>query len=1114
MRGISVEPADPGEPLDPVWWGSLRAFDVPAGPGDRGADYVLLASPEVLPVPFGVAALMATLEASGSDVAVGAGPGGVPGGPDVRATTVRAEHRLLEIAEPACILWRRSALEGLGIDPAAAGRGRAAIVRMLLAATTVDVLSHPVVHRREPTGAPADRRHARAADADELAARLDELLEVGALLEDAARVRWGRSVADPELRAALAALPELAPATQRRIVGLAARVLEAAGPDPGGRDAAERLQRHLAARGLVEPLVEVVKGGRTGDFALPAPVWTGGRPYADLPYRTDPDLGVPADVYAMDADLVLRGTVDRVTWVGRELHVAGSAFIRYVDLPDVRSGRLTLALVRRSDGRRIELPVERESRPDVTVEARDAAHCYDGAGFRTVIDAARLRDGRRWRAATWLLEADLDVDVPGGRVRRTRVIGSLSPGAPRRPALLDVGRVRIVPATGRGTFAVHVDPVPAVATAVQASPAAVRIVGRLRRPTRPGRAFVELVGPSGLVDVTAPTTRRGLLRRRFVAEIPVPEVAAAATGHAHGAASWRVRLQLPTGRMPLRAASDQRKVRSRVDGGGMVEVGGTAQGRLTVAVQPARAAAERVPWVGDEVEVSGWWPHESGGALVLRSRWADREHVVPLRVATWRFTARWRPGAMPTVAGELPLRKGMWLVVVRLDEGPEHRLRLDPLAYRDLPARRRRGAKTFTLTEDDGALAVHAGPDLLDDERGPANQQRLRRTGFPAFRRQGLRDEVLFDSYESRAYADNARAVLEELMRRETGLRCRWVVEDGQTVLPAGVEAVRYRSRDYYEALARARYLVVPNYLPNDDWYNPPRGQVVVQTWHGAPFKRIALDNPRWDVTYSAGHEAMIRRNAARWDYLLSPNPPSTPILRRAFGYEGEMLETGYPRTDVFHAADRADRAATVRERLRLPAGRRVVLYAPTLRDDHRYGGNRFRLDLRLDLAAARNALGDDHVLLVRRHAKVVDLVTGVDGSFSRDVSLWPDVNELLLATDVLITDYSSLMFDFAVTGRPMLFFTYDLADYAGRLRGLYFAPDRVPGPHLGTSAEVVEAVGAADELRAEYDRTYRSFVEDFCVWDDGSAAARFVDQVFAEAVAGKQRETAPASAT
>jgi CDP-glycerol glycerophosphotransferase len=379
-----------------------------------------------------------------------------------------------------------------------------------------------------------------------------------------------------------------------------------------------------------------------------------------------------------------------------------------------------------------------------------------------------------------------------------------------------------------------------------------------------------------------------------------------------------------------------------------------------------------------------------------------------------------------------------------------------------LPLRARVGAKPFTVTEDgSGALELLAGPDLLDDERGAANQHRLHTVDFPAFAASGLRDEVLFESYESRAYADNARAVLEELARRDTGLRSRWVVVDGQAALPDGVEPVRRGSRDYYEALARSRYVVVPNYRPLHTWLETPPEQVVVQTWHGAPFKRIALDNQRGEAFSSRDYIRMLRRETARWDYLLSPNPTSTPILRQAFAYAGEMLETGYPRTDVFHSPDREALAARVRDRLSLPEGKKVVLYAPTMRDDRNYGGNRFSLDLRLDLDTAREALGDDHVLLVRRHAKVVDTVAAADGDFARDVSLWPDVNELLLATDVLVTDYSSLVFDFSNTGRPMLFFTYDLEDYRDRLRGFYFDPSRMPGPHLVTSAEVVAAVSA-----------------------------------------------------
>jgi CDP-glycerol glycerophosphotransferase len=462
---------------------------------------------------------------------------------------------------------------------------------------------------------------------------------------------------------------------------------------------------------------------------------------------------------------------------------------------------------------------------------------------------------------------------------------------------------------------------------------------------------------------------------------------------------------------------------------------------------------------------------------------------------------------MPTVAGELPLPYGTWLLLVRTyddaraDDGEEHGVPLaaEPGVLANLPMRHSVGTKPFILTEEEGDLVLEVGPDLLDDERGPINQHRLRWQDFPAFLRQGLRDEVLFESYESRAYGDNARAIYEELRRRVPDLRCRWMVVDGQTALPEGLEPVRRYGRDHFEAMARARYVVVPNYRPMEPWFETPDEQVVLQTWHGAPFKRIALDNPRWDALTTHRHTEMIKGESARWDYLVSPNPPSTPILRGAFGFEGEMLETGYPRTDVFHAPDREERAAAVRRALGLDEKVRVVLYAPTMRDDHRYSGNRYSLDMQLDLEAARRELADDHVLLVRRHAKVIDSVPGVDGSFALDVSSWPDVNELLQATDILVSDYSSLMFDFAVTGRPMLFFTYDLADYRDRLRGFYFDPARQPGPHLATSAEVVAAIRDIDAVSAAHADAYAAFRADFTPWDDGHAAQRLVDRVFRE---------------
>jgi CDP-glycerol glycerophosphotransferase len=174
-----------------------------------------------------------------------------------------------------------------------------------------------------------------------------------------------------------------------------------------------------------------------------------------------------------------------------------------------------------------------------------------------------------------------------------------------------------------------------------------------------------------------------------------------------------------------------------------------------------------------------------------------------------------------------------------------------------------------------------------------------------------------------------------------------------------------------------------------------------------------------------------------------------------------------------------------------------VVLYAPTWRDDQRYASQRFKLDLQIDLPALREELADDHVLLFRKHPKVLDSVPGAGQGFVWDVSAYADIADLYLITDVLITDYSSVFFDFAHSGRPMLFFTYDLEHYRDTLRGFYFdLSSRAPGPLIKTSEELIKAIRDIDAVSESHRAQYEEFVRDFCEPSDGLATKRVVDRM------------------
>jgi CDP-glycerol glycerophosphotransferase len=273
---------------------------------------------------------------------------------------------------------------------------------------------------------------------------------------------------------------------------------------------------------------------------------------------------------------------------------------------------------------------------------------------------------------------------------------------------------------------------------------------------------------------------------------------------------------------------------------------------------------------------------------------------------------------------------------------------------------------------------------------------------------------------------------------------------------------------------------------------------VYLQTWHGTPLKRLGFDVSDMRRTVRR-FERRWRQQVANWQYVVSPNRFSTPILRRAYAIEGEMLETGYPRVDVLARADRDVLGLRLRRRLGVPEDARVVLYAPTYRDHVVDRRGRFRLDLRLDLERLRQAVGHDTVVLFRKHHYVVDAVPATADGFVRDVSAYPDGTELMLAADVLVTDYSSMMFDFANTRRPMLFYTYDLDAYQDEIRGFYVDfHGTAPGPLLRTTDELADALRDLDGVRAEYAQRYEAFAATFCELDDGGAAGRVVDRVFA----------------
>ncbi|WP_270888950.1 CDP-glycerol glycerophosphotransferase family protein [Pedococcus sp. 5OH_020] len=346
---------------------------------------------------------------------------------------------------------------------------------------------------------------------------------------------------------------------------------------------------------------------------------------------------------------------------------------------------------------------------------------------------------------------------------------------------------------------------------------------------------------------------------------------------------------------------------------------------------------------------------------------------------------------------------------------------------------------------------------------------------------------IVYNSFHGR-YSCNTRSLYERLAGRP-GTEHVWLADpEHQAAFPSDVRTVDINGPESRRLLESAD-LLISNTHTEVEW-EKAAGTTYLQTWHGTPLKRIHND-----VLWAP--EGRLRRldgDIARWDLLLSPNAVSSPRLTKAFAYDRLVAETGYPRNDSLLAPD-ADRVRQeVRESLGIGPGMTVVLYTPTWRDDECFVDASSEIRLALDPAEFVEAMGPDHVLLVRSHNMVtgrsrLDAVRGV-----LDVSYYPDVSELYLAADVLVTDYSSTMFDFAVTGKPMVFFTYDLDRFASAVRGFYFDfTADAPGPLVSTPEELTETLHDLPAIEGDYAERYATFRDTYCHLEDGAATERVV---------------------
>lgn len=369
---------------------------------------------------------------------------------------------------------------------------------------------------------------------------------------------------------------------------------------------------------------------------------------------------------------------------------------------------------------------------------------------------------------------------------------------------------------------------------------------------------------------------------------------------------------------------------------------------------------------------------------------------------------------------------------------------------------------------------------------------------FHRYLKQPVKENViLFETFMAKNYSDSPKYIYEYIAQNHPEYECVWAINDGAKI-PYGAKTVKRFSFQYAYYLAVSKYLVFNVRPPL--WYRKREEQVFLETWHGTPLKRLVFDQE--EVTSaSPKYKQQFYRQRKDWDFLVSANPFSTKTFRSCFLYEGEMLEYGYPRNDILYWPNKDEIAQQLKEKLGIPKDKKTILYAPTWRDDQHYGSGQYKFELALDLKLMKERLQDDYVVLLRTHHYISDHidVSGL-GDFVINLSSYDDISEIYLISDICITDYSSVFFDYANLKRPILFYTYDFDKYKNQLRGFYIDMNtEVPGPLLYTSEQVVQAIEDIDEITEEYKERYDQFYDRFCCYDDGHASEHVAEAMLAK---------------
>ncbi|WP_146102820.1 bifunctional glycosyltransferase/CDP-glycerol:glycerophosphate glycerophosphotransferase [Pradoshia eiseniae] len=874
-------------------------------------------------------------------------------------------------------------------------------------------------------------------------------------------------------------------------------------------NAIDRLKYHLIKEKNLEQLLEVLRFQKE-ELRKTKIFRDRDRYYGNYPFMEK----LPKSIFDVTDELQVQRQIDQLRWRHNKLIISGYAYIDKIDMKRKSSVEMDAYIHNPESGKKVALKIENIKRPDVThkkgIDINSAIplkrlYNYHWSGFNITIDFdnPEIADFGEGRQEVWLT-------LKVGTISRTFRVGGPIAGKKPRPGMGVTSAQRIFPKYNAAwDLVIETSDVFSIINTITQSTNKLLINGWTELPVEESKVVmidwarnISKSYPIHPMAIKAEEEKQiftNRMKNGFSAEISLKDL------NLHNSSKdWSAYMFHGRKRYPLTLMSKAKNMPTLIVGSSETQINMNPAGNMNIKFKKVAPYVKSCLFDNGrlllEIRMHKSMMNEfdkiNQQTVYLVSRGSGTKHNLSI-------LNQESDGEYHVISCELDilsggvaiLEPGRWDLFITLDgkKGDAQKISRNRVEVRKSLSSLNKskvisGLSITPYITDKGNFSFKVLLHWNKIERGPRRQEVIQKVLYPLFRLLPMsKKTVIFESYWGKSYSCNPRALYQYMSKEYKDYQYVWFFKNENIHVDGNAKKVRINSIKYYYYLARAKYFINNANFP--DVYEKRRGAVEVQTLHGTPLKTMGLDVPGETDTKEKLEKFLNRCN--RWDYLVSPSSYVSDISKRAFKFDRQLLEFGFPRNDMLKRNWSDEEIMAIKNKFHIPLDKKIVMYAPTWRVK-----KGFQLELNLD--KMQEALGDEYVVLLRLHYFISSSINvNKYKGFVYDLSSHNDIQELYLLADLLITDYSSVMFDYANLNRPILFFTYDLEAYRDNLRGLYIDfEEEAPGPLLRDTEEIIDAIKNLDKVQAEYEIKFKQFRNKFCQFDNGNATQLVVEKM------------------